>query len=130
MPVRWIYLLADGTMGVLNGNRFRAISNGGTPSDQNQIVGRIAWWADDETCKINVNTASVPSPWDTPRTNSAEDVMYATRQPVSGEGQQQPPGRHQPAGEHMHPSGQGHEHHQLRQERARRRIRVDHPRGP
>jgi hypothetical protein len=24
------YLLADGTMGVLNGNRFRAISNGGS----------------------------------------------------------------------------------------------------
>ncbi|RFC52363.1 MAG: hypothetical protein DVB22_000730 [Verrucomicrobia bacterium] len=90
MPVRWIYLLADGTMGVLNGNRFRAISNGGTPSEQNQIVGRIAWWADDETCKINVNTASVPSPWDTPRTNSAEDVMYATRQPVSGEVQRYP----------------------------------------
>jgi hypothetical protein len=90
MPVRWVYLLADGTMGVMNGNRFRGISSGGQPSELNPIVGRIAWWTDDETCKINVNTASLPSPWDTPRTNSAEDVMYATRQPVSGEVQRYP----------------------------------------
>ena len=92
MPVRWIYLLQDGTSGVVDKEgKFRAISkDGNSPSKENPIVSRIAWWTDDESCKINVNVASMPIPWDTPRTNSAEDQWYAQHQPVNGECQHYP----------------------------------------
>ena len=92
MPVRWIYLLKDGTSGVVDKEgKFRAISkDGGSPSKENPIVSRIAWWTDDESCKININVASLPIPWDTPRTNSAEDLWYAQHQPVNGECQHYP----------------------------------------
>ena len=43
MPVRWLYIGRDGT-----------ISN----SLQPDSVGRVAFWTDDETCKVNINTAS------------------------------------------------------------------------
>lgn len=92
MPLRWIYLLRDGTPGTVDKEgKFTAISkDGGEPTKDNPMVSRIAWWADDETCKINVNTASIPVPWDTPRTASEEDLWYAQYPPVSGECQHYP----------------------------------------
>lgn len=92
MPVQWIYLLQDGTPGTLDGEGkfFPMGKDSKEPTRANPIVSRIAWWTDDETCKVNVNTASVPIPWDTPRTNSAEDVWYAQHQPVNGECQHYP----------------------------------------
>lgn len=93
MPVRWIYLLEDGTPGVIGKDgKFAAIgkASAGTPSKENPIVSRVAWWTDDESCKINVNTASLPIPWDTPRTSSSEDLWYAQHQPVNGECQHYP----------------------------------------
>jgi len=92
MPVRWIYLLRDGTAGVVDrdGSFVALQKDGGEATAANPIVSRIAWWTDDESCKINVNTASIPIPWDTPRTNSIEDVWYAQYQPVSGECQHYP----------------------------------------
>lgn len=80
MPVKWIYQLADGTLGVLDGeNEFvvkrlnkqgeeETIRNRATKS--NPIVARIAYWTDDETAKVNINTASEPTFWDTPRASS------------------------------------------------------------
>ncbi len=93
MPVRWIYLLQDGTLGYLNASKEFTPLNGsasGEVSKSNPIVGRLAWWADDESCKINVNTASVPAAWDTPRTTSREDQWLAERQPLAGEYQRYP----------------------------------------
>lgn len=70
MPVRWLYIGRDGT-----------ISN----SLQPDSVGRVAFWTDDETCKVNINTASATrlnhqivtpaddSFWDTPRTRMRQD---------------------------------------------------------
>ncbi len=46
MPVAWLYELQDGTLGPA-ANATKA----------NPIVGRIAFWTDDESCKINLNTA-------------------------------------------------------------------------
>ena len=75
MPVRWIYVLRDGTLtaptpltGAAAGNSgLKASWNNlgaptvtpstGIPSKENPIVGRIAFWADDDTCKVNINTA-------------------------------------------------------------------------
>jgi uncharacterized protein (TIGR02600 family) len=107
MPVRWIYVLRDGTLtapipvannpGGSKGKiaKWRAISGSkaGVPNKNNPIVGRIAFWADDETSKLNINTAGgfiapdqadeekdpvsamdyAGSYWDTPRLVTAFD---------------------------------------------------------
>lgn len=93
MPARWIYQLQDGTLGVLTRDRkFQPLDPNlkGALTRENPITGRMAWWADDESCKINLNTASVPAVWDTPRTTSLEDVWLAKTQPLSGEWQRCP----------------------------------------
>ncbi len=57
----------------------------------NPIVGRIAFWADDETCKVNLNTASEGSFWDTPRVFSTyEKQNLANYQPAQKEFQRYP----------------------------------------
>ncbi|RYD34749.1 MAG: Verru_Chthon cassette protein A, partial [Verrucomicrobiaceae bacterium] len=91
MPVRWIYVLRDGTMGVLNnGGQFQATSGTAGPTADNPMVARIAWWADDETSKINVNTAAEAAPWDTPRLTTRQDEALALHQPTHGEYQRYP----------------------------------------
>jgi uncharacterized protein (TIGR02600 family) len=74
MPVMWLYEFQDGTLGPA-----------GNGTKENPIVGRIAFWTDDETCKIDLNTAGCGSSWNTPRVNSADDVGWSTTQPASGE---------------------------------------------
>ena len=66
MPARWIYVLQDGTLttpkqdytpaGGGTGAEFTA-GDYRTPTKDNPIVGRISFWADDDTSKININTA-------------------------------------------------------------------------
>lgn len=84
MPVKWLYALQDGTL----------VAPSSTSGDEvkiseasalNPIVGRVAFWADDECAKININTASVGTFWDLPRTNSTFENNYANSQPVKGE---------------------------------------------
>lgn len=83
MPVQWLYVLQDGTIGYLDsGNRF--VGNV-VATEENPIVSRIAFWTDDETCKVNVNTASEGVFWDTPRVDTEEDRRYAKYQPQTGE---------------------------------------------
>ncbi|MDR3402984.1 MAG: Verru_Chthon cassette protein A [Chthoniobacter sp.] len=88
MPVRWVYVLQDGTLTTpTSSGTTTATFTTNIPTAQNPIVGRIAFWTDDETCKLNLNTAagftgnvsqlnsgyqSTPSAyagsyWDTPR---------------------------------------------------------------
>lgn len=43
MPVRWIYVGRNGDL---------------SDTLQTDSIGRIAFWTDDETCKVNINTAS------------------------------------------------------------------------
>ena len=74
MPVEWLYQFQDGTFG--------PAANG---SKSNPIIGRIAFWTDDDTCKININTAGGGSPWNTPRVNSTDDETWSTNQPAQGE---------------------------------------------
>ena len=72
MPVRWIYVLEDSTLvaPTLSGG---LVEVPGATQD-NPIVGRVAFWTDDESSKVNVNTASEGTYWDVPRTYSLEDV--------------------------------------------------------
>ena len=97
MPVAWIYVLKDGTLTVppatADGGRTADWSGAGTafqPSRKNPIVGRIAFWSDDEACKLNVNTASEPTAWDTPRAISLQDTSYGSYQPANHEYQRYP----------------------------------------
>ena len=55
MPVKWLYVLKDGTVG-----------SASLATATNPLVGRTAFWTDDESCKLNVNTAAEGTFWDTP----------------------------------------------------------------
>ena len=92
MPVQWLYVLEDGTMGSLNAaGRFEGRRGGEavSASRENPIIGRMAFWADDESAKVNINTASEPTFWDSPR-SEGDDRRYANYQPVYREFQRYP----------------------------------------
>jgi len=95
MPVKWLYLLADGTIGPST-----------LATEKNPIVGRTSFWTDDDTCKLNINTASEGTFWDTPSASSMQEcgnygksgdipasqngLNLAASQPVQGEYQRYP----------------------------------------
>ncbi|HSJ01493.1 MAG TPA: Verru_Chthon cassette protein A [Verrucomicrobium sp.] len=94
MPVKWLYQLAGGQLLVpksgdaTHGLSFEAAP--GTPSQDlpsvdNPIVGRIAFWTDDESTKINVNTATEGTAWDSPRAFTQTNINFARRQPAQNE---------------------------------------------
>jgi hypothetical protein len=105
MPAKWIYQLADGTLGVLNesgaGGTFRVIAGGGTPSSKNPMVARFAFWADDETTKLNVNTHAGGLAWDIPKTGGELDMNMGKYQPAQHEWQRYPG---HPASTHLIPA--------------------------
>ncbi|CAN5490209.1 hypothetical protein BH09VER1_BH09VER1_51760 [soil metagenome] len=84
MPVQWIYLLQDGTPCQLGDTRV---------SKANPIVGRVAFWTDDESSKVNINTASPAtdiSYWDVPRAYSTSERNLGLTQPAQNEYQRYP----------------------------------------
>ena len=107
MPVRWLYQLKDGSLVAASASG-TTVTVAGAKAD-NPIVGRVAYWTDDETCKINVNTAAEGMYWDTPRfkgpgwagvfssgvvqdsiARSYPDLSYAAYQPAAFEFQRYP----------------------------------------
>ncbi|MCB1097024.1 MAG: hypothetical protein KDN22_15735 [Verrucomicrobiae bacterium] len=83
MPVRWLYIgesgelaipAADGTLTRADGS-LRPVT----------AIGRIAFWTDDESAKINMNTSSEGVYWDTPHVDTIEERQYAGFQPWWGE---------------------------------------------
>lgn len=96
MPARWLYVLKDGTITVPDapagaGTTATFVSAPVKPSATNPIVGRIAFWTDDETCKVNINTASEGTFWDVPRVKTTYDYqMLANNEPVQHEFQRYP----------------------------------------
>ncbi len=86
MPAQWLYVLRDGSIVAP-----ASITAGSTkidlpgPSKTNPIIGRIAFWTDDESCKLNLNTATEPAPWAAPRTHTRTDDAHARSQPIQGE---------------------------------------------
>lgn len=95
MPVKWLYVMRDGTIGPMT----RA-------TERNPIVGRTAFWTDDECAKINVNVASDGTFWDTPSVSTAQEsgnvdssgsissppnsLSLGAAQPIRGEVQRYP----------------------------------------
>jgi uncharacterized protein (TIGR02600 family) len=113
MPVQWLYVLQNGEIvppdSGSTGQKVTFKNATVQPSSNDPIVGRIACWTDDETCKINVNTAgadginnsltannnatnnvALATFWDTPHYVSGEDSSFATNQPAKGEYQRYP----------------------------------------
>jgi hypothetical protein len=90
MPVRWLYVLEDGqTVAPSNASGTTATIPGASKS--NPIVGRVAFWTDDETCKLNINTASHGMFWDIPRAYSEDERDRMARfQPALREFQRYP----------------------------------------
>jgi uncharacterized protein (TIGR02600 family) len=90
MPVHWLYVLQDGTLvAPTAGTKANSVNVAGD-NTSNPIIGRLAFWTDDETCKINVNTASEGTFWDTPHAASTTDQNLANAQPAQHEYQRYP----------------------------------------
>lgn len=99
MPTRWLYVLQNGQVVTPTGSGQNVTINMATK--ENPIVGRIAFWTDDESSKININTAAgnlalrddklQPAPWDIPRFRIYDErQLFSENQPVSGEYQRYP----------------------------------------
>ncbi|PTY02942.1 hypothetical protein DB346_07990 [Verrucomicrobia bacterium LW23] len=67
MPVKWLYVLRDGSLASATAEGDKTVrlrlADGSAPADTNPAVARIAFWTDDDTCRLNVNTASEGSFW-------------------------------------------------------------------
>ena len=86
MPVQWLYILQDGTW------IFPTSVTGGVATFDstivktgNPIIGRIAFWTDDETSKVNLNTAGEGAYWDWPKAASQDEMQFAGNPPVKNE---------------------------------------------
>lgn len=88
MPVRWLYILKDGRLVVPTGTGTTATITGDLAD--NPIVGRVAFWTDDETCKVNINTASSGTFWDVPHADGTAEKDLANYQPAQREFQRYP----------------------------------------
>ena len=92
MYVRWLYVLADGRMvaPTVASNTAPGTASVAGATAGNPIVGRVAFWTDDETAKVNINTASEGVFWDVPRANTATERRFSSLQPVINEFQRFP----------------------------------------
>ncbi|WP_395748502.1 Verru_Chthon cassette protein A [Prosthecobacter sp.] len=90
MPVEWLYMLKDGTLGCLDNTGKFVGPNGEVPTRDNPMISRVAFWTDDESTKININTAGEGTPWDTPRLFHERDGGWAQYQPMMYEYQRYP----------------------------------------
>jgi len=84
MPVQWLYILEDGTFVAPEGGDGTTARVPGAETD-NPIVGRVAFWTDDETCKVNINTASEGSYWDWPKGSTRDEMQFAGNPPLRAE---------------------------------------------
>lgn len=98
MPVRWLYVTQNGSIVAASGTgNTTTISEA---SATNPIVGRIAFWTDDESSKININTAAgdlqglgnstAGAFWDSPKNATSFEYQLALRQPLKNEFQRFP----------------------------------------
>jgi len=88
MPVRWLYVLKDGRYTTPSGGNGTTANFSGSnpaPTASNPIVGRVAFWTDDETCKLNLNTACGGNYWDVPSFTAGIELHFSRYKPVKNE---------------------------------------------
>ena len=94
MPVRWMYVLRNGEIIAPDpgstGNKATFTQSSVRPSQDNPIIGRTAFWTDDESCKVNINTAGDGNFWDTPRVDATDEHQRSRSQPMAREYQRYP----------------------------------------
>ena len=91
MPVKWLYILKDGTLVSTkekgDGDAELLVPAGKDKTAQgarNSVVARIAFWTDDETAKVNINTASEGTFWEDRKSTRLNSSHYGTsRMPSS-----------------------------------------------
>ena len=85
MPVQWLYVLKNGQLAAINPSTQKVAGAGEKLPDGsvNTIIGRVAFWADDETSKVNINTASEGTYWDRPWAD-APAITKATEMSKTG----------------------------------------------
>jgi uncharacterized protein (TIGR02600 family) len=89
MPVQWLYVLKDGTFASATSTDGKTATVDGA-TKLNPIIGRVAFWTDDESSKVNVNTAAEGIFWDTPSVSSPDDYRLDLHPPVQAEFQRYP----------------------------------------
>ena len=87
MPVQWLYVLQDGQLQPRTPGS-GAVTNA---TAANPIVGRVAFWTDDDTSKLNINVNAEGTDWSQPRgLNRTEYTQIATKLPAQNEFQMFP----------------------------------------
>jgi hypothetical protein len=99
MPVRWLYITQNGSLIAATGTG-NTTTISGANATTNPIIGRIAFWTDDESSKININTAAgdlqglgnstAGAFWDTPKNATPFELKLAKNQPLNKEYQRYP----------------------------------------
>ena len=84
MPVQWLYVLKDGTLSAASSADGKTATVAGATAS-NPILGRIAFWTDDESSKVNVNTASEGNFWDVPVATLKDEGPLNAFTPMAGE---------------------------------------------
>ncbi len=98
MPVQWLYVLSDGSLkSGVSVSGTKTLVEVPDASESNPIVGRIAFWADDESTKVNINTAAGGEFWTPPWYQTNEELTpvgpvygFGFSQPVKNEFQRYP----------------------------------------
>jgi|GEM_PF-1854427 len=75
---QWMYQLQDGTV-------LPAGAADGVATPANPVTGRIAFWTDDETSKLNINTNGEAAYWSTPQTPEESKKFFFTTHSTSPE---------------------------------------------
>lgn len=88
MPVQWLYILEDGTLASATGSGNTPNIAGATAT--NQPIARVAFWTDDESTKVNLNTASGGLHWSMPRVEGGGERELGRFQPIRFEAQRYP----------------------------------------
>ncbi len=89
MPVQWLYILQNGALAYPTSSTGSTVTIPGA-TEENPIVGRVAYWTDDETSKVNLNTAAGGPFWMTPVFGTTTGFNYANYQPMQFEFQRFP----------------------------------------
>lgn len=86
MPAEWLYVLKSGKIvAATDGSDENSVTIS-EASATDPIVARVAFWTDDETSKVNINTASEGVYWDWPtNARSSPEIDFGVNQPGQNE---------------------------------------------
>ena len=93
LPVQWLYVLKSGSVSPMVSGTVAGAGATLPDGTLDTIVGRIAFWTDDESCKVNINTASEGTFWDRPMadgTAGGYEQTLNSSSPVQNEFQRYP----------------------------------------